>query len=385
MSWRHRHFSVRPARMANIACGEDVSARSPECHAFDFATAALGPPRSPRLAEADYRLRRRRWIVTAGEVSATTPMWTSRTSWSCQVANWAASPSGQRVLRDVHLTPRLFARVSAALARFADGTTGRHCAVTNARIAVAAGCSPRTVTTARAVLAQADFAVEVRRGTGSAATPVHQCRPSVWHLTSRRKPVDNTPFCDLPRSRRVTGSVSLGSTLPSVAQGASPGDSSMPKRRQRRHATPLAPRSLHTQRLAGWLASTSTGLGARTGHHVVGQLCDALQASHLDLAAWTGPELVAALNSDMKRRNLTWPDQIHRPGPFLAQRLRHLPERPVARKHSPTIAVGEPSETPPLASVRPLPSTPSQAQLDARRRISEILLRRPHRADPAES
>lgn len=370
MSWRHRHFSVLPARLANVACDEYASARSQNRHESNFA-AQPAQARSARLELADYRLRRRNWIVAAGVVAATTPMWTSRTSWTCEVAGWAASAAGRHMLRRVHLTQRLFTQVTAALARFADGSTGRHCAVTNARVARAAGCSPRTVTTVRGVLAAAEFAVEVRRGTGSASTPVHQRRPSVWHLTSRRQPVDRTEICDLPRSRRVTGSVPVGSTPPSEAHSAPQQDQSLRKRRRRRHT----PRPLHTQRLAGWLASTSTGLGARTGHHVVGQLCDALQASHLDLPAWTGPQLVDALNHDMKNRGATWPDQIARPGPFLAQRLRHLPAQPPPQPRlSPSAAVPPAIEEP--RSPAPSPIPPSAARLEAQRSIRETLARK---------
>lgn len=377
MSWRHRHFSVRPARLANVPCDENASAQSQERHDSSFATLPRGLS-STRVAEASYRVHRRQWIVTAGAVPATTPMWTSRTSWVCEVATWAAGEAGQRALHRAHLTQRMFTRVSAALARFADGASGRHCAVTNARVALSASCSPRTVTTVRAVLAEAAFAVEVRRGTGSSTTPVYQRRPSVWHLTSRRRPVDKSSFCDLPRSRRVSGSVPVGSTPPSEARSAPPRDSSTKKRRQRRpSARPLAPRPLHTQRLAGWLASTSAGLGIRPGHHVVGQLCNALDASHLDLPAWTGPQLVAALNADMRQRGYTWPDQITSPGPFLAQRLRHLPAQPAPREPS----VASPSSpadayrkqpSPAQQSAMP-PAEPSAARLAAQRAIREIL------------
>ena len=368
MSWRHRHFSVLPARLANVGCDENASARSQDRHGSNFATQS-SKARSARLEQADYRIRRREWIRAAGAVSPTTPMWTSRTSWTCEVAAWAASTAGHQMLRHVHLTQRLFSRVAAALARFADGTSGRHCAVTNARVALAAGCSPRTVTTVRGVLAAADFAVEVRRGTGSASTPVHQRRPSVWHLTSRRQPVDKAGFCDLPRSRRVTGSSPVSSKTPSEAHSAPRRDQSPKKQHRQRRA----PRPLHTQRLAGWLASTATGLGARNGHHVVGQLCDALQASHLDLPAWTGPQLVQALNEDMRQRGFTWPDQITRPGPFLAQRLRHLPSRPPADRPRPVTTAnhGDPCHSP-----APRPTLePSPARLEAQRSIRETLAR----------
>lgn len=162
---------------------------------------------------------------------------------------------------------------------------------------------------------------------------------------------------------------------------AAPGDSSNPKQRPRRPGrhSPVTPRPLHTQRLAGWLASTAAGLGIRTGHHVVGQLCNALHASQLDLEAWTGPQLVAALNADMKQRGLTWPDQITSPGPFLAQRLRHLPARPPA-----STGVGS-GATAVTATAPPQVSAPqcelSRARLEAQRRIRDILARRSHRPD----
>lgn len=385
MSWRHRHFSVLPARLAIVIGDEIASPRSQDCHESTFAT-QRHEVRSSRLGRAEFRRSRRRWIVTAGVVAATTPMWTSRTSWTCEVSAWAVSAQGAEVLRRVHLGRKLFVRVSTALARFADGSSGRHCAVTNARVALAAGCSPRTVTTVRAVLAESHYAVEIRRGTGSSTTPVHLRRPSVWHLTSRRQPVDKREICDLPRPRRVTGSVPLGSHSPSEAHSAPRQDSSTKKQHQRRPVRRPPPRPLHTQKLAGWLASTSAGLGARTGHHVVGQLCNALQNSHLDLTAWTGPQLVQALNEDMKRRGVTWPDQIASPGPFLAYRLRHLPPRPPAAVASSTRG-GHTAPAPDaeITAARRDASAlePSAARLEARRSIREVLSRASRR--PAQS
>lgn len=373
MSWRHRHFSVLPARLANVRCDESASGRSRDRHGSHFATPSTAV-RSDRLEQADFRIRRRNWIRAAGAVSPTTPMWTSRTTWTCEVAAWAASTAGLQVLRQAHVTHRLFTRVTAALARFADGTSGRHCAVTNARVARSAGCSPRSVTTVRGVLAAAEFAVEVRRGTGSPTTPVHQRRPSIWHLTSRRQPVDRTGFCDLPRSRRVTGSCPVGSTSPSEAHSAPRRDRSPKKQRRRRE-----PRPLHTQRLAGWLASTSTGLGARTGHHVVGQLCDALHASHLELASWTGPQLIQALNDDMRKSGFTWPNEITRPGPFLAHRLRKLPTRPAPPIQARPTFVTQTVDAP-APSLAPLPPMePSAARLEAQRSIRDTLSRKRRR------
>ncbi|EHB48872.1 hypothetical protein MycrhDRAFT_5713 [Mycolicibacterium rhodesiae JS60] len=365
MSRRHRHFSVLPARLANGGEG-DVSPASPP-HAL-FVPFASGSPELPsrRAEQVNFRLRRRRWIVEAGAVAPTVPMWTSRTGWVTEVAVWAASCEGASALGRVHVARKMFAKVTAALAQFADGTSGRHCAVTNRRVASAAACSPRTVTTIRKILAQAAFALEVRRGTGAADSPVHARRPSIWHLTSRRRPVETAEICDLPRSRRVTGSVLLGSNSPSPAPSAEPSRKSRtrsPARRPHRQ-----PRPLHTQRLAAWLASTAVGLSARPGQHIVGQICDALTSSHLNLDAWTGTQLVQALNDDMRVNRLTWPDHIDRPGPFLATRLRRLPAEPAHARRATTSPPAEPEAVSPSSS-----GPASLARIEAQRLIRAIL------------
>lgn len=169
----------------------------------------------------------------------------------------------------------------------------------------------------------------------------------------------------------------MGSPSPSEAHSAPQQDLLTTKRRKRRLKRRHEPRPLHTQRLAGWLASTATGLGARTGHHVVGQLCDALHNSRLDLPAWTGPQLVQALNEDMKRRGCTWPDQITSPGPFLAQRLRHLPARPAVSASSggppPAPSVAVPADQ--AGAVDGPGSASSAVRTEAQRRIREVLSR----------
>jgi hypothetical protein len=70
---------------------------------------------------------------------------------------------------------------------------------------------------------------------------------------------------------------------------------------------------------------------------VVGQICLALESSHLELPAWTGRQLQEALDADMAVRNLSWPNRITRPRAFLATRLRYLPARPPT-DHTPAAA-----------------------------------------------
>jgi hypothetical protein len=229
-------------------------------------------------------------------------------------------------------------RVAGVLAEHADHGTGRHCAVTNATCARAAHCSVRTVRTVRGVLREAQLAVEIHRGTGSAAAPRHGRRASVWHLVSRREPVDKSPVCRLPPSRRDRRVSHLEKNSPSGRTRPPRGSRS----KQRR--TISTPRPLHTQKLAAGLIAGSAGLGnVHPGH-----ICDALTRSGLDLDTWTAQQITTALNADMSDRGWSWPDRIERPGAFLAFRLRRLPEHPpVAPQPIPAAA---PENTPAPAS-----------------------------------
>lgn len=370
MSRRHRHFSVLPACLANITGGADEARPSQDGHVGEVAGRGTTCQFGSSVRRAQFRSRRRLWIVDAGHVPATVPMWTSRTGWLSDVAAWCSSVAGAEVRRRHHLSSGLVARVAAARAQFADGATGRHCAAANARIAEHAGCSERSVTAVSKVLAEVGLAVEVRRGTWYSSSPAHLRRPSVWHLVSRR-PVDNRRICDLPRPVRDTGSVPVRFTPPSGALSAPLKEKSPKTSRRRRLRRDGSPRQLHVQQLAGWLASNAVGLGPRPGQHVVGQLCDALTSSHLDLPAWSGQELVRALNRDMHERGWTWPNEIAYPGRFLAYRLRYLPTKP-------------PAPVPPVSSVdaassadtRPLPGPASPARRAAQAAIRAILARR---------
>jgi hypothetical protein len=88
----------------------------------------------------------------------------------------------------------------------------------------------------------------------------------------------------------------------------------------------VAPRDLHTQRLAGYLATHCHGF--RSAHP--GRFCDVLQRSHLRLRDWTGRQLVSALDATMRERSWYWPDRIVNPAGFLAFRLAQLPVSPPA-------------------------------------------------------
>lgn len=296
------------------------------------------------MLRAERRRARRRWIVDAGQVPAATPAWTSRGGWRADLERWLLTAEGIAACTRAHLRPALLLRVAAVLAAHADHRTGRHCAVTNAATATAAGCSARTVTTVRRLLAGAGLAIEIRRGTGSAQAPTALRKPSIWHLVSRKTPVDNAGVFHLPPSRRDRRVTHAGKNSPS-------GRTRPPRRSQSQQRPPRTPRPLATQRMAAEIIARSTGLGrVHPGH-----ICDALTRSGLNLDAWSAQQITAALNTDMRTRGWSWPDQIDRPGAFLAGRLRRLPERPAT---TPTAA--------PAPQAAPDDDRPRPASADAR-------------------
>ena len=306
---------------------------------------------SARAARASLRQERRRWIVDAGTTTAAaTPMWTSRSGWLAQIEAWLDTRSGRNTLARLHLRAAMLLRVAEVLAAHADHATGQHCAVTNAAAARAARCSPRTVTTVRVALRESGFAAEIRRGTGSSATPSSARRPSVWHLVSRSTPVHNVGVCHLPPSLRDRRLSPVRKRSPSgrIRPPQLPTATTNPRRprRQRRRT----PRALATQKLAAALVAGSTGLGkVHPGH-----ICNALTRSGLELPAWTARQLLDALNADMRILGWSWPDHIHSPGAFLLSRLRRLPATPPKPAPKPAALDAPPSssKTPASAETR---------------------------------
>lgn len=327
-----------------------------------------------RLRRVRIREARRRWIVKAGDTAPSTPMWVSPQSWLADLGSWTVTSAGQEALARNKMRSATLVRVAAVLASYADHRNGRHCAASNSTVATSAQCSPRTVTTARALLREAGLAVEIRRGTGSSAIPAHGRRPSVWHLVSRVVPVDNRRRCDLPPSlcdRRL-----------SHLKKESPSDRSrstrrIPDRSNRRRRS--APRPLHVQRLAAGVIAGSVGLGAVHP----GQICDALTRSQLDLSAWTARQLLESLNSDMRARGWCWPDAIHQPGAFLASRLKRLPTIPPTLAPAPSrkseIQV---SDGPPPASAAARAAAKAYFAANRRPCLAQQLGVRPSRSAP---
>lgn len=289
---------------------------------------ATGGGSAARVARAQRSARRREWVVRAGETPAPTPMWTTRTAWVDGLRTWATAAVVRAVCARLgcSIATATLLAIAAAMAEYADHATGRHMAATRATIAARVGCDSRTVTTAWRVLRETGWAVEAARGT---STPAGR-RTSVWHLTPRR-PVG---FFHLPPSRSERRSSPVGKDSPSARECVRATDSSdqqpRPRRRKRRPASAdtISP---DARRLGAYLAGHAHGLFHsldRPDRTHSGSLALALERSGLALATWSGRQLIAAIDADMRATGWSWPDQIKRPGAFLASRLRRLPARP---------------------------------------------------------
>lgn len=308
------------------------------------AAGAVSRYRCARSAPAAVRTARRQWIEHAGHTPAPTAMWTSRQAWLTDLAEWLATEEGGAACRRLHIKTALVLGVATVLAAHADHATGRNCAIANATAAQGAtggpngaGCSERTVTTVRALLRTSGLGVEARRGTGSAGFR----RPSIWHLISRRQPVEHrtagdaapqppAAVCDLPLSRSDRR-LSLVRESSPKARTRAPQPESTPRRRASARRALRAPRPLAVQRLADELVGNRygrSGLCHGLGRGHIGNICDALMAAGIDPDLWSAKALADALNANMRAKGWSWPDRIERPGAFLASALRALPGRP---------------------------------------------------------
>lgn len=263
-------------------------------------------------------------------------MWSSREGWLAALGQWARSPSfaACAAAARVSMTAATLLGIAAVMAEHADHATGRHVAVTRARIADRVGCSPDTVTAAWRLLRVAGWVVEAQRGHGSSGTPAAGRRPSVYHLVPRRepRPVVHNPVHnpDLPPKAGIGLLTPEGSNSPSArAETESIRKTSNrlktgPKPTLTRPPRPHQPRPLGLQRLAAQLTARCQGLD----HGHIGAICDAITAAGIDPAHWSAQRIVDALNTDMRQRGSSWPDRIDNPAAFLSSRLRRLDWRP---------------------------------------------------------
>lgn len=276
-----------------------------------------------RVYQARVAAARHSWIRRHSDVGADLPVWTSRGGWVESVRTWAMTSGFKQVCvqANISIAGATVVAIAAVWATFADHSTGRNVAVTRARIANVIGCNPKTITRAWKVLQAGGFAVEIYHGHGSANTPGYGKRPSIWHLVSGERTgtndVDNVP---LPPLGGCSWESPVGTDSPSVRK-RTPNRICRNSSGRRIRATP---RPLSLQRFAGQFVAQTHGLGR--GH--VGGICDALEASELDLATWSVKALRDALEADMRATGWHWPDHIRNPTGFLLSRLRRLPSRP---------------------------------------------------------
>jgi len=290
-------------------------------------TTALGKftatPEEPDRAEIFDK-----WVAAEGQVPANVPMWLSRRKWIATVCLWATTEEGQAALKRYHVTLAMFGAVVRAIAHHAEGKTGRNVAVTNETIADGAAaihgkCSVRTVKTIRQrILGPAGWAMEVKRGAGQGGGRYN--RPSIWHLLSRA-------VCTLSS----TGSFDLKPSVEKFSPSAARTRRRISSKTTPATTTPVAsqdkPRHSHTRKLAGHLGGRCLGFGKIHP----GRLADVLEASHLEVQAWTPRQLLDALDAQMTKSHFSWPDHLTNPAAFLAHRLSALPARPEIRAATP--------------------------------------------------
>lgn len=284
-------------------------------------TRAPSSAASTSIRSSRAKLRRRTWIERAGSTTAATPMWTSRTAWLNALQLWATDAVIKAVATRLgcSITAATVLQVAAAMADYADHATGRHVAVTRATLADRIGCSQRTVTTAWKVLKATGWALEASRGHGGPRTPAFGRRPSVWHLTPRRRAVELFHLPPLSRESGLSPERSYSPTARARAAAAAP--------RKRQHPARTTPRPLALQKLADELVGNAYGRpalchGLHRGH--IGSVCDALTAAGIDPERWTGAQLKRELDLDAQRTHWSWPNRIDRPGAFLVGRLRRV-------------------------------------------------------------
>lgn len=293
----------------------------------------------PRAAQAAAAVRWRGWIERAGRAEPRTAVWTSRGGWLSALAEWSADAAlfgRAAAAAGVSISPATLLAIATVMAAHADHATGRHVAITRARIAERVGCSVDTVTVAWRLLRAAGWALEAQRGHGGPTTPAVGRRPSVYHLVSRRHVAPGGDNPDLPAQPGSCLFSPVGTSSPS-AHARDDATTNRGAGRRRYRAAPRPDRPLPLQRLAGQLAARCHGLPAMTergepigGGHV-GAICDALAAAGIDPAVWSARAITDALTADMLARGQSWPDRVHRPGAFLASRLRRLDWRPQER------------------------------------------------------
>ncbi|QLF84601.1 RepA-like replication initiator [Mycobacterium phage Gail] len=249
----------------------------------------------------------RNWLERNSASAA--PRWLSRERWLHDVADWSTGEGfrAARAASGISMTAPTFMAIMRVMADHADHADGRCVAVSRARIAAAVGCSPRTVTNAWRLLRLSGYGLEVQRGHGSEQTPSQGCRPSIYHLVSKRRPV--VEFCYLPPKAGVGSS----SPVDQFSLNGAPRRQKMPRRERQPH--PIAVHKLAAQIARDWV-------GLKRCH--TGQICNAIVNAGIDPGEWTYARLKRAVEDDMRATGAVWPDQVAYPQGFLYSRLRRV-------------------------------------------------------------
>lgn len=125
-------------------------------------------------------------LAPGGDAHAGVPVWNGAQRWARITVPIAYATHRHRLREqmpyDVVSLKTLIA-VADARARFADGTTGRHCRPTNATLAVIAGVTERTVRRGTRILAAMGCATEILRG----RQRTKRERLATWRLGSRQR------------------------------------------------------------------------------------------------------------------------------------------------------------------------------------------------------
>lgn len=135
--------------------------------------------------------------------------------------------------------------------------------------------------------------------------------------------------CDLPPLGGLLSLGHVGKYSPNARARAENSCRASQGLRRRWRATP---RPIAIQRLAAELVTPCGSpdprlRGLDQGH--IGAVCDALLATGIDPRVWTAKAIKEALDADMRASGWSWPDRIHNPGGFIANRLRRLPATPI--------------------------------------------------------
>ncbi|AHJ86645.1 DNA binding protein [Mycobacterium phage CRB1] len=251
-----------------------------------------------RQAEAATRNRDafRNWLERQGASAA--PRWLSREQWLRDVTEWSMSDRFTEC--GISMSPATFMAIMRVMSDYADHSDGRCVAVSRERIASTVGCAPGTVTRAWRLLRLSGYGLEIQRGHGSDRTPSQGCRPSIYHLVSKRRPVVGNVH--LPPKAAVVLSSPVGSSSPRAA--------ARPKRWHRREE----PHPIELQRLAARLRPMFPA-------YSYWNLCNALAVSGIDPGEWTADRIYTAVNSR------PWRHDARNPQGYLVQTFRRVSSR----------------------------------------------------------